>query len=256
MAPQSILKIDYQSAAKGGRQQQGTEAAAAAAAHRGCRPSASSASTGPARRRRWSLPGRFHPQLRDKNRRDIGKSQSKLTASKMETPGSPSRSSAATRKLRSSLLADDVAATWKLASSWSSTLPPARHTQAVATDAPHRRSTAEQQAETRFLLRNLEKHRRVVATITPAPSSPHGNGGTAVCARVCVSWLGGCMHASPDSTSSSALPALAAADADADAPGPKIHGGSPGRPGSEPAAASLLTRRARSALGTATQSTR
>jgi hypothetical protein len=35
------------------------------------------------------LSGRFHPQFRDKNRRDIGKSQSKLTDSKMETPGSP-----------------------------------------------------------------------------------------------------------------------------------------------------------------------
>eukprot|EP01047_Picozoa_sp_COSAG01_P031339 COSAG01_NODE_2222_length_8137_cov_49.268972_1_plen_197_part_00 len=34
------------------------------------------------------LPGRFHPQFRDKNRRDIGKSQPKWTASKMETPGS------------------------------------------------------------------------------------------------------------------------------------------------------------------------
>jgi hypothetical protein len=35
------------------------------------------------------LPARFHPQFRDKNRRDIGKSQSKWTASKMETPRSP-----------------------------------------------------------------------------------------------------------------------------------------------------------------------
>jgi hypothetical protein len=35
------------------------------------------------------LPGHFHPQLRDKNRRDIGKSQSILTDSKMETAGSP-----------------------------------------------------------------------------------------------------------------------------------------------------------------------
>jgi hypothetical protein len=35
-----------------------------------------------------SLPGRFHPQFRDKNRRDVGKSQSKWTASKTETPGS------------------------------------------------------------------------------------------------------------------------------------------------------------------------
>jgi hypothetical protein len=34
------------------------------------------------------LPGRFRPQFRDKNRRGIGKSQSKWTASKMETPGS------------------------------------------------------------------------------------------------------------------------------------------------------------------------
>jgi hypothetical protein len=34
------------------------------------------------------LPGRFHPQFRDKNRRDIGKSQSIWTDSKMETPGS------------------------------------------------------------------------------------------------------------------------------------------------------------------------
>jgi hypothetical protein len=35
------------------------------------------------------LPGRFHPQFRDKNRRDIGKSQSIWTDSKMETAGSP-----------------------------------------------------------------------------------------------------------------------------------------------------------------------
>jgi hypothetical protein len=35
-----------------------------------------------------SLPGCSHPQLRDKNRGDIGKSQSKWTACKMETPGS------------------------------------------------------------------------------------------------------------------------------------------------------------------------
>eukprot|EP01047_Picozoa_sp_COSAG01_P021286 COSAG01_NODE_1232_length_11111_cov_24.710770_1_plen_242_part_10 len=36
------------------------------------------------------LPGRFHPQylFLDKNRRDIGKSQSKCTAYKVETPGS------------------------------------------------------------------------------------------------------------------------------------------------------------------------
>jgi hypothetical protein len=36
-------------------------------------------------------PGRFHPQLRDKNRRDIGKSQSIWTDSKMETARSPRR---------------------------------------------------------------------------------------------------------------------------------------------------------------------
>jgi hypothetical protein len=35
-----------------------------------------------------TLPGRFHPQFCDQNRRDIGKSQSKWTASEMETPGS------------------------------------------------------------------------------------------------------------------------------------------------------------------------
>eukprot|EP01049_Picozoa_sp_SAG25_P005253 SAG25_NODE_354_length_9250_cov_2.824281_9_plen_296_part_00 len=34
------------------------------------------------------LPGHFHTQFRDENRRDIGQSQSKWTASKMETPGS------------------------------------------------------------------------------------------------------------------------------------------------------------------------
>eukprot|EP01047_Picozoa_sp_COSAG01_P057858 COSAG01_NODE_6739_length_3521_cov_30.112800_3_plen_77_part_00 len=39
--------------------------------------------------RRHHLPGGFHPQLRDQNRRDIGKSQSIWTGSKMETPGSP-----------------------------------------------------------------------------------------------------------------------------------------------------------------------
>jgi hypothetical protein len=33
-----------------------------------------------------SCPGRFHPQLRDKNRRDLGKSPPKRTASTMETP--------------------------------------------------------------------------------------------------------------------------------------------------------------------------
>jgi hypothetical protein len=38
---------------------------------------------------RCSLPGRFHPQIRDQNRRDIGKSQSIWTACKIETPGSP-----------------------------------------------------------------------------------------------------------------------------------------------------------------------
>jgi hypothetical protein len=42
---------------------------------------------------RTSLPGRFHPQLLDENRRDIGKSQSKWTDSKMETAGSPKRAS-------------------------------------------------------------------------------------------------------------------------------------------------------------------
>eukprot|EP01047_Picozoa_sp_COSAG01_P069361 COSAG01_NODE_10245_length_2211_cov_2.952178_2_plen_104_part_00 len=36
-----------------------------------------------------ALPGRFRPQFRDKNRRDIGKSQSIWTDSKMETAGSP-----------------------------------------------------------------------------------------------------------------------------------------------------------------------
>jgi hypothetical protein len=35
-----------------------------------------------------SLSGRFHPQFRDKNRRDIGKSQSVWTDPKMETPSS------------------------------------------------------------------------------------------------------------------------------------------------------------------------
>jgi hypothetical protein len=35
-----------------------------------------------------SLARRFHPQFRDKNRRDIGKSQSMWTDSKMETAGS------------------------------------------------------------------------------------------------------------------------------------------------------------------------
>eukprot|EP01047_Picozoa_sp_COSAG01_P061265 COSAG01_NODE_7628_length_3121_cov_51.317670_2_plen_91_part_00 len=35
-----------------------------------------------------SLPGRFQPQFRDKNRRDIGKSQSIWTDPKMETAGS------------------------------------------------------------------------------------------------------------------------------------------------------------------------
>jgi hypothetical protein len=34
------------------------------------------------------LPGRFYPQFLDKNRCDIGKSQSISTDSKMETPGS------------------------------------------------------------------------------------------------------------------------------------------------------------------------
>jgi hypothetical protein len=38
-----------------------------------------------------ALPGRFHPHFLDKNRRDIGKHQSKWTASKMETAGSPRR---------------------------------------------------------------------------------------------------------------------------------------------------------------------
>jgi hypothetical protein len=36
-----------------------------------------------------ALSGRFHPQFRDRNRRDIGKSQSIWTNSKMETPSSP-----------------------------------------------------------------------------------------------------------------------------------------------------------------------
>jgi hypothetical protein len=40
-------------------------------------------------------PGGFHPQLRDKNGRDIGKSQSKWHACTLETPGSPSRAAAA-----------------------------------------------------------------------------------------------------------------------------------------------------------------
>jgi hypothetical protein len=44
-----------------------------------------------AHRTRTRLPGRFHPQFRDQNRRDIGKSQPKWTASKMDTPGSQSR---------------------------------------------------------------------------------------------------------------------------------------------------------------------
>jgi hypothetical protein len=35
------------------------------------------------------LSERFHSQFRDKNKRDIGKSQSKRTDSKMETLGSP-----------------------------------------------------------------------------------------------------------------------------------------------------------------------
>jgi|EP01049_Picozoa_sp_SAG25_P007749 hypothetical protein len=39
-------------------------------------------------RRHIVLHGRFHPQLRDKNRRDIGKAQSIWTDSKVETPGS------------------------------------------------------------------------------------------------------------------------------------------------------------------------
>eukprot|EP01047_Picozoa_sp_COSAG01_P048790 COSAG01_NODE_4778_length_4749_cov_231.390108_7_plen_97_part_00 len=38
-----------------------------------------------------ALSRRFRPQFRDKNRRDIGKSQSKWTAYKMKTPGSPPR---------------------------------------------------------------------------------------------------------------------------------------------------------------------
>jgi hypothetical protein len=41
------------------------------------------------------LPGRFHPQFRDRTRRDIGKSQSIWTDSKMETPGSPPQPSSA-----------------------------------------------------------------------------------------------------------------------------------------------------------------
>jgi hypothetical protein len=39
-----------------------------------------------------ALPRRCHPQFRDKNRRDIGKSQSQWTVYEMQTPGSPSRS--------------------------------------------------------------------------------------------------------------------------------------------------------------------
>jgi hypothetical protein len=37
------------------------------------------------------LSGRFHPQLRDRNRRDIGKSQPIWTDPKMDTPGSRRR---------------------------------------------------------------------------------------------------------------------------------------------------------------------
>jgi hypothetical protein len=44
------------------------------------------------------LPGRFHPQFRDKNRRGVGKSQSKWPASKMETPGSPPAAAWAARR--------------------------------------------------------------------------------------------------------------------------------------------------------------
>jgi hypothetical protein len=54
--------------------------AGAAAAPPACR----AAATGPT-----PLPGRFHPQFREQNRRDIGKSQPEWTMSKMETPGSP-----------------------------------------------------------------------------------------------------------------------------------------------------------------------
>eukprot|EP01047_Picozoa_sp_COSAG01_P006586 COSAG01_NODE_240_length_20656_cov_53.398259_24_plen_132_part_00 len=35
----------------------------------------------------FTLHGRFHPQFRDQNRRDIAKSQCKWTAQQMETPG-------------------------------------------------------------------------------------------------------------------------------------------------------------------------
>jgi hypothetical protein len=41
---------------------------------------------------RRSLPGRFHPQLLDQNRRGIGKSQSTWTTSKMEMPRLPTAS--------------------------------------------------------------------------------------------------------------------------------------------------------------------
>jgi hypothetical protein len=45
----------------------------------------------PRQRAPQPLPGRFRPQYFVINRRGIGKSQSKWTASKMETPGSPRR---------------------------------------------------------------------------------------------------------------------------------------------------------------------
>jgi hypothetical protein len=53
--------------------------------------SLASATRSSQRRTATALPGRFHPQFRNKNRRDTGQSQSKWTPSKMETPGSPRR---------------------------------------------------------------------------------------------------------------------------------------------------------------------
>jgi hypothetical protein len=57
------------------------------------RPSGAAAASASLGEARWwaDLPpgGRFSPQFRDKNRRDIGKSQSMWTNSKMETPGPP-----------------------------------------------------------------------------------------------------------------------------------------------------------------------
>jgi hypothetical protein len=57
----------------------------------------------PLLRLRAHLPGRFHPEFRDKNRRGIGESQPKWAAYKMETPGSrrahaqPTRASCGSR---------------------------------------------------------------------------------------------------------------------------------------------------------------